>query len=208
MAPTGKESRHRHADKMICCYPDDTGFIETTAASLRQAYDKAKAYGTPRVLLSAHGLPEKIVLGGDPYAWQCERTAAAIIAASAIAGLDAVLCYQSRVGPLKWIGPATDDEVQRAGRDKVPLVVVPIAFVSEHSETLVELDIEYRHLAQEQGVPFYAYVPTVSIAPDFIAGLAGLVTQAVNNPDICRSHHGERICPKALSGCPMAVSEG
>jgi ferrochelatase len=159
-------------------------------------------HGTPRVLLSAHGLPEKIVQGGDPYQWQCERTAAAIVAACGIAGLDAVLCYQSRVGPLTWIGPATDDEVRRAGRDKAPLVVVPIAFVSEHSETLVELDIEYRHLATEQGVPFYAYVPTVSVAPDFIRGLAALVTQALGSPDICRSHRGERICPKALTGCP------
>ena len=102
------------------------------------------------------------------------------MAALDIPGLDYVLCYQSRVGPLKWIGPATDDEIRRAGRDKVPVVIVPIAFVSEHSETLVELDIEYRHLAEQAGVPFYVRVPTVGISPDFIAGLADLVRNALS----------------------------
>jgi ferrochelatase len=76
---------------------------------------------------------------------------------------------------LKWIGPSTEDEVLRAGRDKVPVVIAPIAFVSDHSETLVEIDIEYRHLAQQSGVPHFAFVPAVGTAPDFIRGLACLI---------------------------------
>ena len=138
----------------------------------------ALPHGKPR-LFSAHGLPEKIVKAGDPYPAHCERTVKALVAALDIPGLDYVLCYQSRVGPLKWIGPATDDEIRRAGRDKVPVVIVPIAFVSEHSETLVELDMEYRHLAEHAGVPFYARVPVVGMAPDFIEGLASLVQKAL-----------------------------
>ena len=84
-----------------------------------------------------------------------------------------MVCYQSRVGPLEWIEPATDAEIRRAGAsDKRALVVCPIAFVSEHSETLVELDIEYRHLAEQNGAPAYVRVPTVATHPAFIGGLA------------------------------------
>ena len=103
---------------------------------------------------------------GDPYQWQVERSAAAIAGRSRIPSLDWRVCYQSRVGPLEWIGPATDAEIARAGAETArPIVVCPIAFVSEHSETLVELDIEYRHLAEQSGVPHYVRVPTVGTAP-------------------------------------------
>ena len=118
---------------------------------LKKTYDEAKAQGTPRILFSAHGLPEKIVKRGDPYQWQAERTVSAIT--RKLSAQDYVLCYQSRVGPLAWIGPSTDEEIRRAGKDNVPVVVVPITFVSEHSETLVELDIDYKALAARAGVP-------------------------------------------------------
>ena len=127
--------------KSVCCYPEEDGFIRAAAGLIAPKLDEAARHGTPRLLLSAHGLPEKVVKGGDPYQWQCERTAKAIVAALNNPGLDWTLCYQSRVGPMKWIGPATDAEIRRAGTDKAPLVVAPMAFVSEHSETLVELDI-------------------------------------------------------------------
>jgi len=80
---------------------------------------------------------------------------------------------------LEWIGPATDDELRRAGAEGVPVVVAPISFVSEHSETLVELDLDYRHLAEASGAPAYYRVPTVGIDPSFIQALAGLVRRAV-----------------------------
>ena len=88
-------------------------------------------------------------------------SAAAIVKALAVPELEPVVCYQSRVGPLEWIGPATDAEIARAGRDGKGVIVAPIAFVSEHSETLVELDIEYRQLARETGVPDYRRAGTV-----------------------------------------------
>src|SRR5205823_13097656 len=121
-----------------------------------------------RLLLTAHGLPMKIVRSGDPYPSQVEQTAAAIAKALAKPGLDWRVCYQSRVGPLRWIEPATDEEIKRAGREGVPLIVAPISFVSEHSETLVELDLDYRDLAEASGVPAYYRVATVGLEPALI----------------------------------------
>jgi ferrochelatase len=131
-----------------------------------------------RLLLTAHGLPLKIVRAGDPYPVQIDQTATAVIAALGRPGLDWNVCYQSRVGPLAWLGPATDDEIRRAGRDGIAVVVAPISFVSEHSETLVELDRDYRRLAEACGVLAYYRVPTVGADPRFIAALAELVRAA------------------------------
>lgn len=165
--------------RMVRCYPAEEGFISALVGLIRPVLDMAAASDKPpRLLLTAHGLPKRVVLGGDPYQKQVEATAAAIIDTLHRPGLDWRVCYQSRVGPLEWIGPATDDEIRRAGNDGVPIVVAPISFVSEHSETLVELDIDYRRLAAGSGVPGYYRVPTVSTDPSFIQALAGLVRRA------------------------------
>ena len=136
--------------RAVCCYPVLPGFIETVARLTDEAVAAASHAGMPRVLFSAHGLPERVIDRGDPYQSHCVATAEAI-AAAMVHAPEWKNTYQSRVGPLKWIGPATDDEIELAGAEKRPLVIVPIAFVSEHSETLVELDIEYRHLAERSG---------------------------------------------------------
>ncbi|HYE52951.1 MAG TPA: ferrochelatase [Azospirillaceae bacterium] len=190
--------------RTVCCYPTEPGFVQATAKLLRWAVAEAAAHGRPRVLFSAHGLPEKVVRAGDPYQWQCERTCEAIVKALGIDGLDWAGCYQSRVGPLKWIGPSTDEEIRRAGRDGVPVVVVPMAFVSEHSETLVEIEEEYRHLAKECGVPHFVRVPAVGIEPDFVQGLANLVRQVRGGPDRLCSAAGGRLCPPGFKGCAHA----
>ena len=190
-----------------CCYPRQSGFVAAIADLIGAHYDEAKAHGKPRVLFSAHGLPKKIVAQGDPYQVQVEMTVASVVARLAIDGLDHVVCYQSRVGPLEWIGPSTEEEIARAAADKVPVVVVPVAFVSEHSETLVELDIEYRERAAELGVPHYSRVPAVSTHPDFIRGLGEVVRSFVRGP--ARAGTGEggtRLCPGDCGKCPLAVS--
>lgn len=189
--------------RLVCCYPTQAGFIDGSAAIIRPLYEKAAIHGKPRVLFSAHGLPKKVVAGGDPYQWQCERTAESIAAALGIADLDWINCYQSRVGPLEWIGPSTDDEIRRAGSDGVPILVVPMAFVSEHSETLVEIEVEYRHLAKEAGVPYFVRVPTVGVHPAFIDGLARLVHQSAANPKPVCAQNGGQVCPPGFSGCPQ-----
>ena len=157
-------------------YPTDPGFIAASVELVRQGLAEAGA-GKTRVLFSAHGLPEKIVKGGDPYQRHVEQTAKAIV--DAIGNLDSTVCYQSRVGPLKWIGPPTEQEIERAGRDGAKVVLYPLSFVSEHSETLVELDMDYRQLASEAGVAKYVRVPTVGTHPKFIDGLARLVRNAL-----------------------------
>ena len=172
-------SRLERPTRFICCYPDEPGFVGAIAELIRPALAAAhKSCGRPRLLLAAHGLPLRIVRAGDPYARQVASTAAAVVAALGEPELEWYICYQSRVGPLKWIGPSIDEEIRRAGVDRVPLVVAPIAFVSEHSETLVELDHDYRRLAAYCGVPLYLRVPTVGAAPGFIDALASLVSRA------------------------------
>lgn len=188
----------------VCCYSTETGFVEALAGLIRQGHERAGRHGRPRVLFSAHGLPKKVVDRGDPYQWQCERTNEALAAATGIPDLDWVGCYQSRVGPLEWIGPSTDQEIDRAGRDGVPVVVVPTAFVSEHSETLVEIEIEYRHRAQARGVPWFERVPAVGTEPAFVGGLARMVERALDGGcDPC-SESGGRVCPARFRGCPQA----
>lgn len=193
----------------LCCYSTDPGYLAATASLVREAYRTARAGLDPaiglRVLFSAHGLPESIVKGGDPYQWQIEQTVAGVFSNWGEVDLDWSVCYQSRATPQKWIGPSTDEEIERAGRDKTAVIVVPIAFVSEHSETLVELDIEYRHLAERSSVPGYFRVPTQSVAPAFIAALADLVRGAcAHGPGLC-SHRGGQVCAEGLGQCPFAM---
>lgn len=159
----------------VCCYPGDAGLASAQAELIAAAQ---KQTAGARILFSAHGLPKKIVDRGDSYPLHVATTAAAIIAQLGGAP-DWAICYQSRVGPLEWIGPSVEDELARAAADGVPVIVVPIAFVSEHSETLVELDIEYRTLAKRLGVPGYVRVATVGTHANFIAGLARLTEQAL-----------------------------
>jgi len=191
----------------VCCYPTDRAYAEATAAWVSEVFDAARAQlgaeAPLRVLFSAHGLPEAIVKRGDPYQWQVEQTVAAVIAAWG-REVDYRICYQSRATPQKWIDPSTDAEIERAGQDKAAVVVVPIAFVSEHSETLVELDVEYRDLAERAGVLGYFRVPTQNEAAGFIAALADLVRRArEHGPGLC-SHAGGRLCAARLGGCPFA----
>ncbi|MBI1244628.1 MAG: ferrochelatase [Alphaproteobacteria bacterium] len=185
-----------------CCYPRQPGFIAALADLIGAHYAKAVAHGKPRILFSAHGLPKKVIDAGDPYQAQVEMTVGETVSKLGIRDLDHVVCYQSRVGPLEWIGPSTEDEVKRAGRDRVPAVVVPVAFVSEHSETLVELDIEYRKLAEDAGVPYYTRVPAVSAHPEFIRGLAEIARALVRKPPAVPV----RICPGRCGKCPTAAA--
>jgi ferrochelatase len=165
--------------RSIECYPAAPGLIAALAALIGPVLDEAAAAAEKvRLLLSAHGLPLKIVRAGDPYPDQVAETANAVVAALARPGLDWIVCYQSRVGPLKWLGPAVDEEIRRAGKDGTAVVIAPISFVSEHSETLVELDRDYRRLAEACSVPGYYRVPAVGLDFRFIGALAALVTEA------------------------------
>jgi ferrochelatase len=170
--------------RRIRSYPGAPGFIAALAALTGEALLAAGGERHPvRLLLSAHGLPQRIVEAGDPYPEEVAATAAALLRTlvqrhGEAPRLDSAVCYQSRVGPLAWTGPSVEAELRRAARDRVGVIVVPVSFVSEHSETLVELDREYRHLAEQYGVPSYRRVPTVGADPRFIAALGELVREA------------------------------
>jgi protoporphyrin/coproporphyrin ferrochelatase len=193
----------------VCCYPVDPAFTSAATAMAKAEYDHARVTLDPaiplRVLFSAHGLPEVIIQNGDPYQWQVEQTVAAVVRTWGEA-VDYAICYQSRATPQKWIGPSTDSEVERAAKDQTAVLVVPIAFVSEHTETLVELDVEYRELAMKLGVPGYFRVPAQNADPGFIASLAGIVRRALaGGPGLCSAADG-RICEPRQHACPLSVA--
>lgn len=184
--------------RTVCCYPEAPGWIEAQAAGVRAKLAEAGAHPV-RVLFSAHGIPESLVAKkGDPYQEQIESTCAAIAARAELT--DWSICYQSRVGPMKWLGPSTPEAIAQAGRDGVGVVVTPVAFVSEHIETLVELDIEYAELAHELGVAPYLRSPAVGVAPAFIQALAEAAVEALSRTGVapygpaCRADW--KACPR------------
>lgn len=197
-----KEQQFNPPTEIICCYPFDKGFMSASVDNIKSAYQKfiAQHGYAPRLLFSAHGLPEKIIQEGDSYQWACEQSAAKIAAATEIENLDWSICYQSRVGPLKWIGPSTEEALEKAAADKVGVLIYPHAFVSEHVETLVEIEEEYRHLASEMGITGFERVPTVSCHPEFIQGLANLVREQLGQGKYPNAKN-PRHCPMQYSQC-------
>ncbi len=193
---------------MVCCYHENKGFIKASVARIKDAYDRAEkdGYKNPRVLFSAHGLPESVIKDGDPYQWQCEKTAEAIAKALKIKDLDWEICYQSRVGPKKWIGPATDEALQKAADEGKAVVIYPHAFTQEHVETLVELDIEYREEAEEMGLHGYYVAKTVGTHESFIEGLAGLVFKHLRRGKV-EAEGFKCPCPAEFDECCMRMEE-
>jgi ferrochelatase len=183
----------------VCCYPTEPGLTDAHAKLIRQTWEQAGSPTNVRLLFSAHGLPEKVIEAGDPYQAQIQATAQAV--AMRLPELtDWNVCYQSRVGRLKWIGPSTDDEIRRAGAEGKGVLICPIAFVSEHVETLVELDHEYAELAGQVGCAPYLRAPTPSTDPAFIRALTRATNQALaRNTEI--APHGAWRCPEAYGKC-------
>lgn len=188
--------------KTICCYPKDKTFIQSHVDLISQAMEKINDKNNCRILFSAHGLPKKIIESGDPYQWQVENTVQSIIEELPFSQIDYKISYQSRVGPLEWIGPNTEEEIEKAGKEQKELMVVPVAFVSEHSETLVELDIEYKAIADKHSIN-YVRVPTLSINNYFVESLKNMVINATNSEsNFLYSNEMKRLCPASYSKCP------
>ena len=176
----------------ICCYPTDDYFINAHVNLIGQKIKNLKNF---KLIFSAHGLPERNIKKGDPYQWQIEQTVEKIVTKMDIEELNYILSYQSRVGPLKWIGPSTDSviiENSKLGKD---LIIVPIAFVSEHSETLVELDIEYKKLADKNGCKNYIRIPALGTNENFIKSMNNLIL------NIEKNQFRDGLCPPKIK-CP------
>lgn len=122
-------------------------------------------------LFSAHGVPVSYIKKGDPYQRQIEETVNLIMARRNFSN-EFSLAYQSKVGPMKWLEPSTEFEIERLIHEgKKNLLVIPIAFVSDHIETLYELDIEYRHVAERAGVENYFVMKGINNSQLFIEAL-------------------------------------
>lgn len=181
----------------ICCYPTEPGFVAAYGDLIHHSLRKVPENSSLRLLFSAHGLPQKIVDEGDPYAIQIQKSVQAIMALPDLKAFDYQICYQSRVGPMQWLGPNVETALQQAATDQKAVLIIPISFVSEHSETLVELDIDFQETAKSLGISYYGRVPTVSCHPEFISGLARLVQESVGNLEVKRP----KICPSTAEKC-------
>jgi protoporphyrin/coproporphyrin ferrochelatase len=184
--------------RAVCCYPVEAGFIDAHAARIRSAWDKAGGPRDVRLLFSAHGVPEAVIQRGDPYQSQIEATAAAIAERLGPDWGDWRICYQSRVGPMKWLGPTTIESIEEAVAEGLGVVIAPIAFVSEHVETLVELDHDYAEKAAAMGCTIYVRAPALGVEASFIDGLAGQVIRMLGQD--------EAIAPGSAFACELRWS--
>jgi len=164
--------------RLVRHWPTHPDFLDGIVESIADA-----AAGFPdrdpshlELLFSAHGLPKKLVDRGDPYQQEIESTYAAVCARIGLPRT--TLCYQSRVGPLEWLRPYTEDVIrEKAAAGCTQMLVYPIAFVSDHSETLYELGMQYAELAKQAGIAHYRVVPALNAHPRLVRALADLVRQ-------------------------------
>jgi len=194
-----KINNYKIKTSTICCYPTDENFIKAHVVEINKKINGINNY---KLIFSAHGLPEKNIKKGDPYQWQVEQTVNEIVKYLNIQNLDWILSYQSRVGPLKWIGPSTDNVIIKNSKLGKQLIIVPVAFVSEHSETLVELDIEYKKLALDNGCIKYIRVPALGVNDTFIESLSNLIINKNKNQFNGKIFPPINKCPSNFIKCP------
>lgn len=190
--------------KTICCYFNDEKFIDAHVSLILEATSKLASIENQRILFSAHGLPKKIIDAGDPYQWQIEQTVEKIINKLQIPNLDYKITYQSRATPVEWLKPDTEDEIKAAYLMKKSLIIVPVAFVSEHVETLVELDIEYKALADRDKIQ-YIRVPTLGINNIFIEATSDMIVNFSKNKQQLKNCKQVRSCLPHFTDCPCKI---
>lgn len=206
-----KNIKEKTKIKTICCYPVNKDFCKAHALIIKQSLNRFYdgKLDKIRLLFSAHGLPQKLIDSGDPYVYHVESTVAEVMNQLAnllsieISKIDFQICYQSKVGPLRWTTPSLGDEIKRIAKDNKNPLIIPIAFVSDHSETLVELDIEYKHLANELGIKNYYRVPALNVDGNFIQALKTLCINVNSNEqdDYFFEDKNLRFCPKKYRYC-------
>ena len=190
-------SRLRDSDKdfqqisirCIRSWYDNSGYVRSMAELIAKKIRMCDLPEEAHIFFSAHGVPKSYVEeAGDPYQKEIERSTSLIISRlETLLGYKNpyTLAYQSRVGPEEWLKPYTEDTIEELGRNKIrDLIVVPISFVSEHIETLEEIDIEYRNLAIKNGIVNFRRVRALDTYPLFIEGLADLVVECLEGPEI------------------------
>lgn len=190
-----------------------------TEAQIKDALEHEPDQKPLHVLFSAHGVPQSYIEAGDPYQKQIEACVEKISNALRANGknpnVEMHLSYQSRVGPIEWLRPYTDDVLPALGEEQGVrnLVVVPISFVSEHIETLEEIDIEYRELAEESGVVNWRRCPALNTDETFITDMADMVYEALQEPaqtvtEACVANCVSDIIDNAADDIRMAGVQG
>lgn len=177
---------------VVCSWEADPNYIEAMAAAAREELARFPDQDPSQthILFSAHSVPVRYIDEGDPYLDQTQRTVKLVMEQLG-AHRPHTLSFQSKVGPVEWLTPATNETIPRLAREGVSqLMLVPVSFVSEHSETLYEMDILYRDAAAQAGIPHYRRVPTMNCRADFIEALATIV---------------ERALPRGAEGAPAST---
>lgn len=158
---------------------DHPGYIEALTSLINE---KLKDYAEPEkvhILFSAHGLPESIVEKGDPYPEHIKGTVEGVMKDSGLTN-PYIICYQSKVGPVKWLEPSTEDTIKKtAEKEDNDILMVPISFVSDHFETDFEIDIEYAEMAKELGVRQFGRIRSLNDNPIFIEALKNIVLESI-----------------------------
>jgi len=155
-------------------WPEQSGYIECLAGRIVERIGRMESKQT-RLVYSAHSLPKKFIDEGDPYLDHIRRTIAQVEKKTGVSG---ELCFQSRSGPVEWLAPSTPETIERLAREGCrKVVMVPISFVSDHVETLYEIDIQYRELAQSLGMELER-TESLNLDPLFIRALRDLVLEA------------------------------
>lgn len=162
--------------KVIEDFFDDAGYIAALAEKIREGLARFHPLAEVDILFSAHSLPQSFIDEGDPYLAQIEECVRLVMR-----NFDNAhhLAFQSRAGPVKWLEPSTDVMLEKLAADGVKnLLVVPLSFVSDHIETLHEIDIEYSKKAWELGIAKFERAPSLNSSASFISALAALVKRA------------------------------
>ena len=152
------------------------GYLDALANRVREGLEKFHEMSRDEVtiLFSAHALPQKFIDRGDPYLEHVQATVRGVM--ERIGDQPWTLAFQSRSGPVQWMEPDTVDELDRLGTERVPgVLIVPVSFVSDHIETLQEIDFEYRLHAEKVSIPRFERAPSLNAHPDFVSALADLV---------------------------------
>jgi ferrochelatase len=191
--------------QFVPAWYDEPAYLAAIADRIRESLATFPSGAEPHLLFTAHGLPVSFIKRGDPYQMHVQATVRDVVKHLGWEGHYS-LAYQSRVGPSRWLSPSTDEELTRLGRAGVEAVaVVPVSFVGDHIETLYELDLEYRHVAEAAGIKHYVRVGALDTHPRFIEALAGVVQKALG-PGKARpcvrcllprdaAYHAQATCP-------------
>jgi ferrochelatase len=184
-------------------YPDHDGYLDAMAERVVEAWEKIPSGRRARTVLlfSAHGLPQKFIDQGDPYVDEIQATRRGILARVNLPCRE-VLAYQSRTGPVKWIGPGTEEMLDTLGREGVTdVLVVPLSFVSDHIETLYEVDLLFAEAAAKAGITGYYRTGALNTSPRFVAALADLVEEHLGEAEcVCDGCGGCHASHDALAG--------